>query len=195
MTINVKKQEEALILFAKFIKDLAPKYITKVHIYKDELTVYVALEHLSSFLLILKNNSNCLFKVLVDITAIDFPERSNRFEVVYHLLSIKYNSRIRVKVEVKEEDVLPSSSSVFKSAIWLEREVWDMFGVFFANHPDLRRILTDYGFEGFPLRKDFPLSGYTEIRYDDEAKRIVYEPVEISQEFRTFDFLSPWEKL
>jgi len=192
--LSLNTQQEALKLYGKFLIDVLPCYIDKVHIYKDELTLYVKNEFLLQVLFFLKNNNNCLFKSLVDITAVDFPERDARFEVVYQLLSLKYNARIRVKVLVKEEEVVASASQVFKSAIWLEREVWDMFGIFFGEHPDLRRILVDYGFEGYPLRKDFPLSGFTEIRYDEEVKRIVYEPIEIAQEFRTFDFLSPWEK-
>jgi len=192
--LSLNTQQEALKLYGKFLIDVLPCYIDKVHIYKDELTLYVKNEFLLQVLFFLKNNNTCLFKSLVDITAVDFPEREARFEVVYQLLSLKYNARIRVKVLVKEEEVVASASQVFKSAIWLEREVWDMFGIFFGEHPDLRRILVDYGFEGYPLRKDFPLSGFTEIRYDEEVKRIVYEPIEIAQEFRTFDFLSPWEK-
>ena len=192
--LSLNTQQEALKLYGKFLIDVLPCYIDKVHIYKDELTLYVKNDFLLQVLFFLKNNNNCLFKSLVDITAVDFPERDARFEVVYQLLSLKYNARIRVKVLVKEEEVVASASQVFKSAIWLEREVWDMFGIFFGEHPDLRRILVDYGFEGYPLRKDFPLSGFTEIRYDEEVKRIVYEPIEIAQEFRTFDFLSPWEK-
>jgi NADH/F420H2 dehydrogenase subunit C len=189
------KQEFDLILYAKFLLDMLPKYIEKVHIYKDELILFVKLEFLLDILQFLKLNSNCLFNVLVDITAIDYPEREKRFELVYQLLSVKYNIRLRIKVLMKEEAVVKSASSIYKSSLWLEREIWDMFGIFFSEHPDLRRILTDYGFEGFPLRKDFPLSGFNEVRYDDEVKRIIYEPIEITQEFRSFDFLSPWEKI
>jgi NADH-quinone oxidoreductase subunit C len=134
-----------------------------------------------------------LFKELVDLCGVDYPERERRFEVVYHLLSLKNNQRIRVKVETDESTPVPSVVELFSTAGWFEREAWDMYGIYFADHPDLRRILTDYGFEGHPLRKDFPLTGHVELRYDDEQKRVVYEPVRLRQDFRTFDFLSPWE--
>ena len=129
----------------------------------------------------------------MDVTAVDYPDREERFEVVYNLLSLKQNQRIRVKLSTDESTPVVSATSVFKSANWFEREVWDLFGVFFSDHPDLRRILTDYGFEGHPLRKDFPLTGLVEVRYDEDQKRVVYEPVKLTQEFRTFDFVSPWE--
>ncbi|MBY0430201.1 MAG: NADH-quinone oxidoreductase subunit C, partial [Rhodospirillales bacterium] len=133
------------------------------------------------------------FKQLMDLCGIDYPQREQRFEVVYHLLSMKHNQRIRVKAPTDEDTPVPSVTGVFSAANWFEREAWDMYGIFFADHPDLRRLLTDYGFEGHPLRKDFPLTGYVEVRYDDEQKRVVYEPVKLTQDFRTFDFLSPWE--
>jgi len=136
---------------------------------------------------------NCQFKLLVDICGVDYPDRDERFEVVYNLLSLSHNSRVRVKVEVAEDVPVPSVTGVFSCANWWEREAWDLYGIPFSDHPDLRRILTDYGFEGHPLRKDFPLTGYVEVRYDDARKRVVYEPVKLTQEFRTFDFLSPWE--
>jgi NADH-quinone oxidoreductase subunit C len=129
----------------------------------------------------------------VDILGVDYPEQEERFEVVYQFLSLRHNQRVRVKVTTDEDSPVPSVAGIYPSAIWYEREVWDMYGVFFADHPDLRRILTDYGFEGHPLRKDFPLTGYVELRYDDEQKRVVYEPVKLTQDFRTFDFLSPWD--
>ena len=131
--------------------------------------------------------------MLLDVTAVDYPERDERFEVVYHLLSLKHNQRVRVKLAADEETPVPSVTEVFNSANWLEREAWDMYGIYFSGHPDLRRLLTDYGFEGHPLRKDFPLTGYVEVRYDEDQKRVVYEPVKLSQEFRSFDFMSPWE--
>ena len=134
-----------------------------------------------------------LFKELIDITGVDYPEREQRFEVVYHLLSLHHNQRIRVKVRTDETTPVPSVTPVFRPANWFEREAWDMYGMLFSDHPDLRRMLTDYGFEGHPLRKDFPLTGYVEMRYDDEQKRVVYEPVKLRQDFRNFDFLSPWE--
>ena len=133
------------------------------------------------------------FATLIDIYAIDYPDRESRFEVVYELLSYRWNSRLSVKTNVSETQGIPSVVSIFPNANWAEREVWDMNGVFFYNHPDLRRILTDYGFQGHPLRKDFPLSGYSEVRYDEQLKRVVQEPLELAQEFRAFDFASPWE--
>ena len=136
---------------------------------------------------------SCLFKTLVDLCGVDYPEDEDRLEVVYNLLSLKRNMRIRVKVRTDTASAVPSLSNLFLSAEWNEREAWDMYGIFFSDHPDLRRLLTDYGFEGHPLRKDFPLTGYVEVRYDDEQKRVVYDPVKLTQEFRTFDFLSPWE--
>jgi len=141
----------------------------------------------------LRDDHNCLFKILVDVTAVDHPDAAERFTVAYNLLSPAQNQRVRVKLTTDEETPVPSAVGVFNSANWLEREVWDLFGIFFEDHPDLRRILTDYGFEGHPLRKDFPLTGYVELRYDEEQKRVVYEPVKLVQEFRSFDFVSPWE--
>ena len=141
----------------------------------------------------LKDDNKCLFKTLVDLCGVDYPEDEDRLEVVYNLLSLKRNMRIRVKVRTDTASAVPSLSNLFLSAEWNEREAWDMYGIFFSDHPDLRRLLTDYGFEGHPLRKDFPLTGYVEVRYDDEQKRVVYDPVKLTQEFRTFDFLSHWE--
>ncbi len=141
----------------------------------------------------LRDDGYCLFQTLVDVTAVDWPERERRFDVVWHLLSMRLNARIRLKAQVAEGEKVPSITSVHPSAGWFEREVYDMFGIFFSGHPDLRRILTDYGFSGFPLRKDFPTTGYVEVRYDEEEKRVIYEPVSLTQEFRQFDFLSPWE--
>jgi NADH-quinone oxidoreductase subunit C len=158
-----------------------------------ELMITVRREAIAGVLKTLRNDGNCLFHMLIDITAVDFPEREERFEVVYNLLSLKRNQRIRVKVTTDEEKPVPSVTEVFPAAGWYERECWDMYGVFFSGHPDLRRMLTDYGFDGHPLRKDFPLTGYVEVRYDDEQRRVVYEPVKLRQDFRSFDFLSPWE--
>lgn len=141
----------------------------------------------------LRDDVNCQFKLLMDVCGADYPEREPRFEVVYNLLSLNHNNRVRIKVQTDESTPIPSASGVFKSAGWWEREAWDLFGIYFADHADLRRIMTDYGFDGHPLRKDFPLTGYVELRYDDEQKRVVYEPVKLTQEFRSFDFLSPWE--
>ena len=141
----------------------------------------------------LRDDSQCLFKGLMDLCGVDYPQREERFEVVYNLLSIRQNLRIRLKVPTDESTPVPSATGLFSSAGWLEREAWDMYGIYFSDHPDLRRLLTDYGFEGHPMRKDFPLTGYVEVRYDDAQKRVVYEPVKLTQEFRNFDFLSPWE--
>lgn len=160
---------------------------------KGELTFYVKREAILDVLQFFRDDRECAFKVLIDVCGVDYPERAERFDVVYHLLSLTQNARIRVKVATDEYTPVPSAVPVFSSANWLEREAWDMFGIYFSNHPDLRRILTDYGFEGHPLRKDFPLTGYVEVRWDDELKRVVYEPVKLQQDFRTFDFMSPWE--
>lgn len=159
----------------------------------SELEICIHPDGVIPVLTFLRDHSNAQFKSLADLTAVDIPTRQNRFEIVYNLLSLRFNSRIRVKTYTDELTPVESSVSVYKAANWYEREIWDMFGVFFANHPDLRRILTDYGFEGHPFRKDFPLSGYVELRYDDEVKRVVAEPVELAQEFRKFDLNSPWE--
>ncbi len=158
-----------------------------------ELTVEIVPQQLVAFAEFLRSDSACRFTSLVDITAIDFPEREKRFDVVYHFLSMYQNHRIRVKLAIGETDMVPSLIEGHPSANWFEREVFDMFGILFSGHPDLRRILTDYGFRGFPLRKDFPTTGYTEVRYDEAQKRVVYEPVKLVQEYRQFDFMSPWE--
>ncbi|WP_323036506.1 NADH-quinone oxidoreductase subunit C [Pararhodobacter sp.] len=158
-----------------------------------ELTVTVATTALPEFIRFLKTDETCRFSTLVDITAVDYPERRARFEVVYHFLSMYRNQRIRVKTAIREETMVPSIIEVHRSADWFEREVFDMFGILFSGHPDLRRILTDYGFRGHPLRKDFPTTGYVEVRYDEAAKRVVYEPVKLVQDYRQFDFMSPWE--
>ncbi len=158
-----------------------------------ELNVDVALSNIVAFVEWLKTDATCKFNTLVDITAVDYPERAKRFDVVYHFLSMYQNHRVRVRVATREDDVVPSITPVHPSANWFEREVFDMFGILFSGHPDLRRLLTDYGFRGHPLRKDFPTTGYTEVRYDEEQKRVVYEPVKLVQEYRQFDFMSPWE--
>jgi NADH-quinone oxidoreductase subunit C len=158
-----------------------------------ELTLTAQTADIVSVLRFLRDDARCLFWCLIDITAVDWPSRERRFDVVYHLLSPKHNARIRVKVETDEATPVPSVIDVFPNANWYERETYDLYGVVFTGHPDMRRILTDYGFEGHPLRKDFPLTGFVEVRYDDELKRVVYEPVRLTQEFRNFDFLSPWE--
>lgn len=158
-----------------------------------ELMLTVRRDAIVRVLTFLRDDSAVDCKMLVDVCGVDYPERAERFEVVYNLLSIRQNHRVRVKLSTDEDTPVPSVSGVFSTANWFEREVWDMYGVFFSDHPDLRRMLSDYGFEGHALRKDFPLTGYVEVRYDDEQKRIVYEPVKLQQDFRTFDFLSPWE--
>ena len=158
-----------------------------------ELNVEVSLSSIVSFVEFLKNDQTCRFSTLVDITAIDYPEREARFDLVYHFLSMYQNQRIRIRAAVREDEKAASIVEVYPAANWFEREVFDMFGIIFSGHPDLRRILTDYGFRGHPLRKDFPTTGYTEVRYDDVEKRVVYEPVKLTQEYRQFDFMSPWE--
>jgi NADH-quinone oxidoreductase subunit C len=158
-----------------------------------ELTITVPLAAISEVLTFLRDDRDCQFQVLIDICGVDWPAREKRFEVVYHLLSPRLNQRVRVKVLTDDETPVPSVIDVFPAANWYEREAFDMYGILFSGHPDLRRLLTDYGFQGYPLRKDFPLTGYVEVRYDDEAKRVVYEPVKLVQEFRSFDFESPWE--
>jgi len=158
-----------------------------------ELTLVVAADDIIPVLTALRDDKECLFEQLIDICGVDYPERARRFDVVYHLLSPRKNQRIRVKCEADEHTPVPSVVELFPVANWYEREAYDMYGILFSGHPDLRRILTDYGFRGFPLRKDFPLTGYVEVRYDDDQKRVVYEPVKLAQEFRSFDFESPWE--
>ena len=158
-----------------------------------ELTLTVAAADILDVLSFLKTDPLCQFVSFIDICGADYPQREKRFDVVYHLLSPRQNKRIRVKVKTDEDSMVPSATGVFPGADWFEREAYDLYGILFSGHPDLRRLLTDYGFEGHPLRKDFPLTGFVEVRYDDEAKRVVYEPVELKQEFRSFDFMSPWE--
>jgi len=158
-----------------------------------ELTVATSVGRLHQVLQFLRDDPNCRFSVLIDVCGADYPEREKRFDVVYHLLSMHKNHRIRVKVQVDEQTPVPSAVDIWPAANWFEREAFDLYGIQFSDHPDLRRILTDYGFSGHPLRKDFPLTGYVEVRYDDDQKRVVYEPVKLTQEFRKFDYLSPWE--
>jgi NADH-quinone oxidoreductase subunit C len=164
-----------------------------VEIQHGQLIVRVKREAIVSMMIFLRDDPKCLFKVMADLCGVDYPDRPERFEVVYNLLSLKLNQRIRIKVTADEESLVPSITGVYSAAGWFEREAWDLYGIYFSDHPDLRRILTDYGFEGHPMRKDFPLTGYVEVRYDEEQKRVVYEPVKLKQEFRSFDFVSPWE--
>ncbi len=184
---------QALIDLGDQIGAALPEAVLDAGIDHDELTLRVRRADIVKVLSFLRSDQNCQFTQLMDVTGVDFPEREERFEVVYHLLSPKHNQRIRVKLATDETTPVPSVTEVFSSANWCERECWDMYGVLFSDHPDLRRILTDYGFEGHPLRKDFPLTGYVEVRYDEDQKRVVYEPVKLVQEYRSFDFMSPWE--
>ena len=158
-----------------------------------QLSINIDLEDLTSTLLFLKTNDKCRFKQLVDITAVDYPEREKRFKIVYLLLSIESNLRIIINIDIEEKNSVQSVTKIFPSANWMEREVFDMYGISFNDHPDLRRILTDYGFEGYPLRKDFPLSGHTEVRYSEDKKKVINESIKLDQEYRDFDFSSPWE--
>ena len=167
--------------------------VSSSSIVRGELSITVKRDAILNILAYLRDDKVCDFTQLVDICGVDYPEKEERFEVVYHLLSMRKNTRIRVKLTVGEDTPVASVTSLFTCADWLEREVWDMYGVYFSGHPDLRRILTDYGFEGHPQRKDFPLTGYVEMRYDEDQKRVIYEPVKLTQDFRSFDFLSPWE--
>ncbi|MQA65273.1 MAG: NADH-quinone oxidoreductase subunit C [Alphaproteobacteria bacterium] len=188
-----QKYLDALRELGEYIRNLLGGDVLRVEVAIGELTVTVKGESIARVLAHLRDDSNCCLNQLIDICGVDYPERENRFDVVYHLLSLRQNHRVRIKVEVGEGVPVPSVTGVFSAAGWFERETWDLYGILFSEHPDLRRILTDYGFEGHPMRKDFPLTGYVEVRYDDAQKRVVYEPVKLTQEFRTFDFLSPWE--
>lgn len=184
---------EALNELASYLAEMRGALIASSEINFGELTLTAKSENLISLLTFLRDDVQCGFVNLIDICGVDYPKREDRFDVVYHLLSPRQNLRIRIKVATGELKPVPSACPVFPGADWFEREAWDMYGILFTDHPDLRRILTDYGFEGHPLRKDFPTTGFVEVRYDDSAKRVVYEPVELKQEFRNFDFLSPWE--
>lgn len=184
---------EALRELAALIELKQPEAIQSSAIAHGELTLSVNLANLKPLVEFMRDDPACRFSTLVDITAVDHPERPARFDVVYHFLSMYQNHRVRLKVAVREDDMIPSLVDIHPSANWFEREVFDMFGLLFSGHPDLRRILTDYGFRGYPLRKDFPTTGYTEVRYDEVQKRVVYEPVNLVQEYRQFDFMSPWE--
>jgi NADH-quinone oxidoreductase subunit C len=184
---------EALKELGTHIEMKRPDCVLAWDVTHGELNVDVKPSNIVDFVDFLRTDSACRFSSLVDITGVDYPDRAKRFDVVYHFLSMYQNHRIRLRVSTREEDMVPSITSVHPSANWFEREVYDMFGILFSGHPDLRRILTDYGFRGYPLRKDFPTTGYTEVRYDEAQKRVVYEPVSLVQEYRQFDFMSPWE--
>lgn len=185
--------DQDLISLGASISSALPEAVERFYIEFGELNLVAKAADISLVLAHLRDAPNCLFISFIDVTAVDYPAREKRFDVVYHLLSPKHNRRIRVKAAVAEDEPIASACAIWPAANWFEREAYDMYGVVFEGHPDLRRILTDYGFEGHPLRKDFPMTGYVEVRWDDEQKRVVNEPVKLTQEFRQFDFLSPWE--
>ncbi|WP_347267149.1 NADH-quinone oxidoreductase subunit C [Paracoccus sp. (in: a-proteobacteria)] len=185
--------DEALLELAEHIALKRGNDVISTAVAFGELTVNATLSGVVGLIDFLRSDANCRFSTLIDLTAVDNPARPARFDLVYHLLSMYQNQRIRVKVQVREDEIVPSLTGVFPGAGWYEREVFDMFGILFSGHGDLRRILTDYGFRGHPLRKDFPTTGYVEVRWNDDEKRVVYEPVNLVQEYRQFDFLSPWE--
>lgn len=186
---------EALNELSEYVSLKLSQEVTDSEIVNGELIIKVRRKAICKVLTFLRDDASCLFKLLMDVCGVDYPEREERFDVVYNMLSLVHNLRIRVKITTDEDTAVPSVTSIFSTADWFEREIWDLYGVYFDEHPDLRRIMTDYGFEGHPLRKDFPLTGYVELRYDDEQKRVVYEPVKLTQDMRNFDFLSPWEGL
>jgi len=185
--------DDKLQALAEHLSAALPGAVLSSEIRHGELACRINREALVDVLRLLRDDPKCRFNVLCDICGVDFPDRPQRFEVVYNLLSLALNHRIRLKLETGEEQPVPSATGIYSCAGWWEREAWDLFGIFFSDHPDLRRILTDYGFDGHPLRKDFPLTGFVELRYDEDQKRVVYEPVRLKQEFRSFDFISPWE--
>ncbi len=185
--------EEALYELGEHIAAAQPEAVDECRVAHGELSLRASRESIPALMTFLREDVRCQFTCLIDICGVDYPDRAKRFEVVYHLLSPKQNRRIRVKTETDESTPVPSITHVFPGANWCERETFDLYGVFFSGHPDLRRILTDYGFQGHPLRKDFPLTGFVEVRYNEDLKRVVYEPVKLQQEFRDFDFISPWE--
>ena len=194
----ISKEIKNTLNFVNFLIKIIPKFVNKnidIKLSDNSITITTDKKNLILLLNFLKSNYLLQFKTLISITAVDYPERHDRFEINYFLLSYKLNKRIIIKVNTNDVIPVPSITNVFSSANWYEREVWDLFGVFFSGHPDLRRILTDYGFEGFPFRKDFPQTGFVEIRYDDQKKYVLYEPVEMAQEFRSFDFISPWTNI
>ena len=184
---------DALQELGQHIGSVLADQVVSTSVELDELIVLARADQIVKILTFLRDDPLCLFKVLIDICGADYPERPKRFDVVYNLLSLVHNQRVRIKVKADSLTPIPSVTGVYNSANWFEREAWDMYGIMFSDHPDLRRLLTDYGFEGHPLRKDFPLTGFVEVRYDDARKRVVYDPVKLPQEFRKFDFLSPWE--
>jgi NADH-quinone oxidoreductase subunit C len=188
MTDTVKLQA-----LAEAIKAAVPDAVLEARVAIGELTLTVQRAKIAEIIQFLRDNPSCRFKILIDLCGADYPDRPERFEVVYHLLSVHNNLRVRIKVAADASTPVPSIVGLFPAANWYEREAYDLYGILFEGHPDLRRLLTDYGFRGHPLRKDFPLTGFVEVRYNEEQKRVVYEPVKLPQEFRNFDFLSPWE--
>ncbi|MDQ0319899.1 NADH-quinone oxidoreductase subunit C [Pararhizobium capsulatum DSM 1112] len=184
---------EALDELSAYVREMRGALVTDAAVTFGELTLTTNAESVIELLTFLRDDARCGFVSFIDICGVDWPQRAERFDVVYHLLSPKQNLRIRIKLATGEDQPVPSACPVYPGADWFEREAYDMYGILFTGHPDLRRILTDYGFEGYPLRKDFPTTGFVEVRYDDEVKRVIYEPVELKQEFRNFDFMSPWE--
>jgi NADH dehydrogenase (ubiquinone) Fe-S protein 3 len=182
-----------LSYFINYIVELFPKYLESIYVNRNSIFINVSKENVGVLITVLRYHLGFRFDSLLDVWAVDRPAVRERFKVGYNFLSVFYNFRVIVYTTIAKDHFLDSMTPLFRSANWLEREVWDMFGIFFVNHPDLRRILTDYGFTGFPLRKDFPLSGYTQVRYDEESKKVLLEPLELSQEFRYFNFSSPWE--
>ena len=187
------EHDESLMDVAEHVAESLGDAIISSQMINGQVVLNAAPQNICKVLQFLRDDLECQFKMLVSLCGVDYPERAKRFDVVYNLLSLTQNNRIRVKVAVSEEEFVPTATEVFSTAGWFEREAWDLYGIFFDGHNDLRRILTDYGFEGHPLRKDFPLTGHVELRYDEEQRRVVYEPVHLTQDFRTFDYLSPWE--
>ncbi len=186
-------KKEKLKKLEKLINSQLTSKINKTELKLDELSIFTGEDELIDVLQFLKSNENCKFKQLIDIVGVDYPQEEKRFKLVYLLLSHEYNTRIKIIIQFEEDKKIPSTTKIFPSANWMEREVFDMYGIKFKNHPDLRRILTDYNFKGYPLRKDFPLTGFNEVRYSEKEKKVVYEPVQLEQNYRDFDFDSPWE--
>ncbi|MCK5374813.1 MAG: NADH-quinone oxidoreductase subunit C [Alphaproteobacteria bacterium] len=187
--------DDSLLDLAEYISEKLDEHVVSHEFVHDELILHVHTESIIHVLQFMRDARECEFTVLCDICGVDYIGRPVRFDVVYSLLSLRQNNRARVKISVEEDQIVPSVSDLFSSALWYEREVWDMYGIPFSDNPDLRRILSDYGFEGHPLRKDFPLTGHVELRYDDELKQVIYEPMHLTQDYRDFDCLSPWEKI
>ena len=185
--------DDALTGLKEFVDDKFSDDVIESGLSGREFWLVATLQSLPTIIDSLRTNRISQFRTLIDITAVDYPGRDVRFDLVYHFLSMKLNIRVRIKASIKEAEIAPSITHIFPAANWFEREVFDMYGIMFGNHPDLRRLLTDYGFQGHPLRKDFPTTGFVELRYDEEKKKVVYDPVKLSQEYRTFDFMSPWE--